>query len=277
MLSFPPTSLEWEKLIPLLGPTHAAIARYDGVLSSVPNADVLLAPLTINEAVLSSRIEGTQATMGEVLEYEATGDTGKYDESRKADINEVLNYRKAMREAEKRCRSPNGLCAASMPCCFPASVGRTRCRANSARCRTGSARTAALLMTPTLCPSVPTSCLMAWMPGNASSMRSFRTSLCNWPCCMWSLRPCIPSWTAMVAWGVCLCRFSCGRKVVSRDRHSLSAPYLNGTATHSTTIYAMCPQRGRGRNGACSFWNPSTIRQMKISIRQRGYLHSTTK
>lgn len=98
--AFPPASLEWSKLIPLLGPTRAAIARYDGVLSAVPNADVLLAPLTINEAVLSSRIEGTQATMGEVLEYEAVGDTGKYDENRKADINEVLNYRKAMREAE---------------------------------------------------------------------------------------------------------------------------------------------------------------------------------
>ncbi len=78
--TFPPASLEWSALIPLLGPTRAAIARYDGVLSAVPNADVLLAPLTINEAVLSSRIEGTQATMGEVLEYEAVGDTGKYDE-----------------------------------------------------------------------------------------------------------------------------------------------------------------------------------------------------
>ena len=98
--TFPPASLEWSKLIPLLRPARAAIARYDGVLSAVPNADVLLSPLTINEAVLSSRIEGTQATMGEVLEYEAAGDTGKYDESCKADINEVLNYRKAMREAE---------------------------------------------------------------------------------------------------------------------------------------------------------------------------------
>lgn len=97
---FPPTNLQWDKLIPLLGPTRAAIAHYDGILSAVPNADVLLSPLTTQEAVLSSRIEGTQATMGEVLEYEAAGDTGKYDENRKADIFEVLNYRSAMREAE---------------------------------------------------------------------------------------------------------------------------------------------------------------------------------
>lgn len=98
---FPPKTLEWEKLIPLLGPTSAAIAHYDGVLTAVPNADVLLSPLTTQEAVLSSRIEGTQATMGEVLEYEAAGDTGKYDENRKADIFEIINYRSAMREAER--------------------------------------------------------------------------------------------------------------------------------------------------------------------------------
>ena len=53
----------------------------------------------MQEAVLSSRIEGTQATMGEVLEFEA----GKDAESpeRRADIHEVLNYRAAMREAER--------------------------------------------------------------------------------------------------------------------------------------------------------------------------------
>lgn len=98
---FPPESLVWDKLIPLLGPTRAAIAHYDGVLTAIPNAAILLSPLTTQEAVLSSRIEGTQATMGEVLEYEAAGDTGKYDEHRKADIFEVLNYRSAMREAER--------------------------------------------------------------------------------------------------------------------------------------------------------------------------------
>ncbi|MDM8517127.1 sigma 54-interacting transcriptional regulator, partial [Desulfobacterales bacterium HSG16] len=41
--------------------------------SAIPNAHVLLSPLFTQEAVLSSRIEGTQATMGEVLEYEAKG------------------------------------------------------------------------------------------------------------------------------------------------------------------------------------------------------------
>lgn len=98
---FPPSDLDWPKLLPLIGPANAAIARYEGVLAGVPNPNVLLAPLTSQEAVLSSRIEGTQATLGEVLEFEAEGDL--FDEStpKKADIREVLNYRAALAEATK--------------------------------------------------------------------------------------------------------------------------------------------------------------------------------
>ena len=68
---FPPEDLDWGRLVSLIGPANAAVARYDGMLTAIPNAHVLLSPLTTQEAVLSSRIEGTQATMGEVLEYEA--------------------------------------------------------------------------------------------------------------------------------------------------------------------------------------------------------------
>jgi len=98
---FPPPTLDWPRLLPLIGPANAAIARYEGVLRGVPNPDVLLGPLTAQEAVLSSRIEGTQATLGEVLEFEAEGDL--FDEStpKKADIREVLNYRAALREGTR--------------------------------------------------------------------------------------------------------------------------------------------------------------------------------
>ena len=96
---FPPQQLDWQRLIPMLGTTAAAIARYDGALTAMPNPDVLLAPLTTQEAVLSSRIEGTQATMGEVLEFEA----GRPPDSseRRDDIQEVVNYRRAMAHAEE--------------------------------------------------------------------------------------------------------------------------------------------------------------------------------
>ena len=100
---FPPEArLDWPTLIPLLGPAAAAVARYDGVLAAVPHPSVLLAPLATQEAVLSSRIEGTRATMGEVLEYEA----GRQFESPalQGDIGEILNYRLAMRRAETSLR-----------------------------------------------------------------------------------------------------------------------------------------------------------------------------
>ena len=97
---FPPEArLDWLLLVPLIGPAVAAVARYDGVLSSVPNPSVLLAPLTTHEAVLSSRIEGTQATMGEVLEFEAGQDPKS--PGHRDDIQEVISYRTAMRNAEE--------------------------------------------------------------------------------------------------------------------------------------------------------------------------------
>ncbi len=98
---FPPAQLDWAELIPHVGPAAAAVARYDGMLAAIPNADVLLSPLTTQEAVLSSRIEGTQATMGEVLEFEASASPPDLPQARREDINEVLNYRRAMRKAEE--------------------------------------------------------------------------------------------------------------------------------------------------------------------------------
>ncbi len=96
---FPPKNILWEKLVPLIGPASSAIARYDGVLSAVPNPAVLLSLLSAQDAVLSSRIEGIQATMGEVLEYEAGKKILNLSKKKENDIHEVLNYEKAMHHA----------------------------------------------------------------------------------------------------------------------------------------------------------------------------------
>jgi Fic family protein len=93
---FPPKNLDWEKLIPLIGPARAAVAAFDSLLISIPNASVLLSPMTTREAVLSSKIEGTQATMGEVLEFEADDRSVEISENKRRDINEIINYRTAM-------------------------------------------------------------------------------------------------------------------------------------------------------------------------------------
>ncbi len=94
----PLESIQWEPLIPLLSRANRALSYYDGLLRGLPNPELLLSPLTTQEAVLSSKIEGTQASLSDVLKYEA-GEPPK-DESRKLDIQEILNYRKALKTAE---------------------------------------------------------------------------------------------------------------------------------------------------------------------------------
>jgi hypothetical protein len=89
-----PLGLDWAAHVSLIGQANAALARYDGMLQSIVNPAVFLAPLTTQEAVLSSRIEGTQASMEEVLEYEADPREA-VEPSKSADIQEIINYRRA--------------------------------------------------------------------------------------------------------------------------------------------------------------------------------------
>ena len=77
---------------------NAELARYDGILQGIVNPQVLLSPLTTQEAVLSSKIEGTQTSLEEVLEYDAAQEAAP---ERQDDLREVLNYRRAMGEAVK--------------------------------------------------------------------------------------------------------------------------------------------------------------------------------
>jgi len=94
--SLPLKSLDWIRFISLIGQANAELARYDGILQGIINPSVLLSPLATKEAVISSKIEGTQASLEEVLEYEASPDTTteKYN-----DIREIINYREAMKHA----------------------------------------------------------------------------------------------------------------------------------------------------------------------------------
>jgi Fic family protein len=98
-----PVSIDWERLIRQIGPANRALANFNGALYGLPNPEVLLSPLTTQEAVLSSRIEGTQATLGEVLKFEA-GEAPQ-QESRRADIQEILNYRRALHRAQEELKT----------------------------------------------------------------------------------------------------------------------------------------------------------------------------
>jgi Fic family protein len=95
----PLAKIDWGALAGLIGRANAALARYDGFLQSMVNPAVLLSPMLLQEAVLSSRIEGTDATMEEVLEHEAGA---RFEERKELDIQEIANYRKALLIAEQR-------------------------------------------------------------------------------------------------------------------------------------------------------------------------------
>jgi len=96
--ALPLECIDWAAHVPLIGKANVALGRYDGMLQNMLNPGVLLSPLTSQEAVLSSRIEGTQASMEEVLEYEADP-SEPIEPQKQADIQEILNYRKAMGQA----------------------------------------------------------------------------------------------------------------------------------------------------------------------------------
>lgn len=97
--ALPPPSVNWEALISLIGKAASAVARYDGLLHNMANPKILLAPLTLREAVLSSQIEGTKATLSEVLQQEAGL---RFEQQKENDIQEIINYRNAQTLAEQR-------------------------------------------------------------------------------------------------------------------------------------------------------------------------------
>jgi Fic family protein len=94
----PLKNLDWAAFVRYIGPANRAIARYDGMLQAVLNPELLLSPLMVQEAVMSSQIEGTQATLEEVMAFEGAGQSPK-EESKRNDIQEIINYRSAMRAA----------------------------------------------------------------------------------------------------------------------------------------------------------------------------------
>ncbi|MCB2222743.1 MAG: Fic family protein [Actinobacteria bacterium] len=93
-----PVTLDYpESTVNLLTEATAAVHRLAGVSRLLPTADILIGPYVRLEAVLSSRIEGTQATVGDLLLLEAGGEV----EGRE-DVQEVLNYVDALRHAQDR-------------------------------------------------------------------------------------------------------------------------------------------------------------------------------
>jgi len=98
---------------PVLSPTafvdlnrHAelALARLAGVSGLVPSVDWLLYSAIRKEALLTSQIEGTQATLTDLFDEEAGFKVSNTD-----DVKEVTNYLRAFRWVQEQLRDPKGL------------------------------------------------------------------------------------------------------------------------------------------------------------------------
>ena len=96
----PPLAVDHE-MLSFLSAADRALGRLDGATEVLPNPDLFVSMYVRREAVLSSQIEGTQASLVDVLEYEADG-------ARKglpADVSEVVNHVRAMNYGLDRLQS----------------------------------------------------------------------------------------------------------------------------------------------------------------------------
>lgn len=87
-----------------LANADAAIRRLSVAADMVPSADWFLYGFVRKEAVISSQIEGTQATLLDVLTFEAIDETSNPD-----DVEEVCNYVAALTYVRKQLASKQGL------------------------------------------------------------------------------------------------------------------------------------------------------------------------
>jgi Fic family protein len=99
-------SLEMDaKRVARLARAEHALARLEVAGEMVPSLDWFIYAFVRKEAVLSSQIEGTQATLVDLLEYEAEqGDRSPVD-----DVREVCNYLDALQHARGQLNSRSGL------------------------------------------------------------------------------------------------------------------------------------------------------------------------
>ncbi|MDA8092849.1 MAG: Fic family protein [Betaproteobacteria bacterium] len=97
-------SLAVESFVDANRTAELALARLSGVSGWVPSVDWLLYGAVRKEALLTSQIEGTQATLVDLFDEEAG-----LTVSNTADVQEVTNYLRAFRLVQDNLRDPKGL------------------------------------------------------------------------------------------------------------------------------------------------------------------------
>lgn len=94
-----------EKRAALLARAERNLARLEVAGEMVPSLDWFLYAFVRKEAVITSQIEGTQATLVDLLEYEAEKEVRGPGE----DVREVCNYLDALKYTRTQLASPKGL------------------------------------------------------------------------------------------------------------------------------------------------------------------------
>lgn len=98
----PPEDLNLDdRLQALLSIADLAVGRLDGAVSIVPDPDRFVLMYVRREAVLSSQIEGTHASLVDVLEYEAL----REEAEARMDVAEIVNYVRALNYGLDRLRA----------------------------------------------------------------------------------------------------------------------------------------------------------------------------
>jgi Fic family protein len=96
--SLPPKlELTWE-FVNQISEADRRLSELAGAARTLPNPHLLIEPFTRREAVLSSRIEGTVASLSDLMSFEALGVV----HPDRADVREVANYVNALEHGLKR-------------------------------------------------------------------------------------------------------------------------------------------------------------------------------
>lgn len=90
-----------DELSYLLSEADRALGRLDGVADTLPNPNLFVGMYVRKEALLSSQIEGTQASLVDILEFESAKGRHKY----MRDVQEVINYVRAMNYGLERLKT----------------------------------------------------------------------------------------------------------------------------------------------------------------------------
>jgi Fic family protein len=92
-----PPNLEWDTaLVSELSKADLAAGTLSGLGENLPNPHLLIYPFIRREAVISSRIEGTQSSLSDLFLFEAT----QFEKQK--DVREVQNYVRALEYGLKR-------------------------------------------------------------------------------------------------------------------------------------------------------------------------------